>query len=58
MQHAKRFHMKIIGYKIGVGGWNCACCAPAPGKRAKLWRSAKRREREIWKREVAKELGD
>jgi hypothetical protein len=30
---------------VGVGGWNCPCCAPAPGKRKEVYRSAKRKEK-------------
>jgi len=30
--------------RVGPGGMNCNCCAPAPGKRKQLFRSAKRRE--------------
>lgn len=27
---------------IGIGGINCPCCAPPPGKRRKLFRKARR----------------
>ncbi len=29
----------------GPGGWDCPCCAPAPGKRKEHFRLARRRER-------------
>lgn len=39
MIHPKRF------INVGPGGINCACCAPAPGSKARkiMFRTAKRR---------------
>lgn len=49
--------MKMLGKMCphGPGGRDCACCGDAPGKRRKASRrNAKRRERQSWKREVAR----
>lgn len=31
--------------RMGVGGMNCPCCFPAPGKRKGKFRTAKRKEK-------------
>lgn len=50
----KSFHRKHVLNQIGPGGLGCPCCAPAPGKRAHLFRVAKRRvHREVMKVEFA-----
>jgi hypothetical protein len=41
---------------VGPGGVNCVCCFPAPGKRKKDFRIAKRAEKLRWKKEIRKEL--
>lgn len=46
MIHDKKLHMKIRNRQIGPGGWNCPCCAPAPGKPRKVYaKLSKKRER-------------
>jgi hypothetical protein len=50
---AHSYELKICNTSVGPGGWNCACCAPAPGKgRKKARRTFKRRA----KRENAREI--
>lgn len=44
MQHRKS-SVRYVQKHVGPGGWNCPCCAPAPGKRKEQFRSAKRREK-------------
>ena len=45
--------------RIGPGGINCPCCAPAPGKARKMFlRAAKRAERDTMKRQLEKEARD
>lgn len=37
---------------VGPGGRNCSCCYPPPGKaRKKDKRTAKRKERQAWRKE-------
>lgn len=47
--------MKMLGKTIecGPGGRACVCCYPAPKNRKADKRTAKRRERNNWKKEVA-----
>lgn len=43
--------------KIGPGGINCPCCAPAPGKRRHMFRKARRNaDKEAFKIEKAELL--
>lgn len=47
---------KMLGKNcpLGPGGRDCSCCGQAPGKARKVARrTAKRSERNDWKREVA-----
>ena len=37
-----RRHLKYL--RVGVGGRNCPCCFPPPGKRKTKFRAAKRKE--------------
>lgn len=30
---------------VGPGGFKCFCCAPAPGKRRQMFRTARRKEK-------------
>lgn len=49
---------KMIGRSCpeGPGGRDCACCGQPPGaKRTKARRTAKRSERQGWRRKVTKE---
>lgn len=54
--------MEKAGYKkcaskwIGIGGWHCPCCGPAPGKRAALKRAIKRAEHRRIMKEAIQEL--
>lgn len=43
MQHRKS-SVRYTDRGIGVGGWKCPCCAPAPGKRKEYFRIARHRE--------------
>lgn len=45
---------KIVCKGIGPGGWKCACCAPAPGSKARkaLFRNAKRRFKDLARKEI------
>lgn len=47
---------KMIGdtVPVGPGGRGCACCADAPAHRRKTRRALKRRERQTWKKEIAR----
>lgn len=46
-------HMIGTRCPVGPGGRDCACCGEAPGKhRVVQRRTAKRRERQNWKRTV------
>lgn len=38
---ANRNYMKHLN--VGIGGINCACCFPAPGKRDKIFRKIRRK---------------
>lgn len=38
-------HMYKKYVRMGVGGMNCPCCFPAPGKRKGKFRTAKRKEK-------------
>lgn len=42
---AKKFYMRIRNTGIGVGGWHCNCCAPAPKHRKAYIRAAKKKEK-------------
>jgi len=37
---SKKYCFKFL--RVGPGGMKCNCCAPAPGKRKEMFRSAKR----------------
>lgn len=55
MLHEKGHYRRYAS--IGPGGWDCACCAPEPGPaRAFFLRKVKKYEKQIWKRELLKEL--
>lgn len=56
MIHAKRFYLKVRNAGIGPGGWNCACCAPAPKNRPAYLRLVKKRERRMFADLIRKEL--
>lgn len=43
---------------IGPGGKKCVCCFPAPGKRKETFRSAKRKELEIAKKDMVSEMSE
>ena len=34
---AKAFYRRVTSQGIGLGGWRCPCCAPAPGKAKRTW---------------------
>ena len=46
--------MRMLGktHMVDAGGRGCVCCYPAPKHRTKMNRTAKRRERQEWKREA------
>jgi hypothetical protein len=46
---------RMIGktHGVDVGGRKCSCCYEAPKRWKSMNRSAKRRERNTWKREVS-----
>jgi hypothetical protein len=55
MIHEKGYYRRYA--VVGVGGWSCSCCAPAPGKAKKLFlKMEKRSERITWRKELRKEL--
>lgn len=41
---------------IGPGGWKCACCAPAPGKRKEWFRTVRSRLKRETLREIKEEV--
>lgn len=41
-------------HQVGCGGKGCHCCYPAPRHWAAMNRSAKRREKQAWRRDVAR----
>jgi len=44
---------------VGIGGMNCNCCGPAPGKeRKKALRTAKRRMKDVVKNEIQEAIED
>lgn len=45
---------RMIGktHDVEVGGRRCVCCYPAPKHHRRMNRTAKRRERQEWKRGV------
>lgn len=47
---------KMIGHTthVGAGGRHCTCCYDAPKYWAKMRRTAKRRERQSWKKELVR----
>lgn len=50
-----KFHRKFL--LVGPGGVKCACCFPAPGKSRKpIFREIKRKEQNLWRKEIEKEL--
>lgn len=49
----RRFSNLTKHIVIGPGGIDCPCCGEAPGKnRKKIFRIAKRKENESWKKEL------
>jgi len=44
--------MLCAGEHVGPGGKTCSCCYPPPSAFKQIRRSAKRRERQEWRREI------
>ena len=47
---------RAANHKIGVGGYKCYCCGPSPKKRRRYRRMARRRLKQLTKKEFGPEL--